>query len=204
MKRDVPGDLVQKELVPGAKRVNPFPPSGNTVGISDGAPGHDLRRVSVFQQGTLQVGYGRVFTTAPLFVPALSLRAAASRCVILVQIGSKIQLPPNAGDAPGLGLLREVLAAHPQIVRRLRREIGNGSFDLVDRGVFSVTSKTNRKRSCPWSISSPISRAAILSPSSVFTGTLPKLQARSLTPVRNSAGCVLTASSNPESSPAYL
>ena len=56
MKRDVPVDLVQKELVPGAKRVNPFPPSGNTVGIPDGAPGHDLRRVSVFQQGLAMLG----------------------------------------------------------------------------------------------------------------------------------------------------
>ena len=132
MKRDVPVDLVQKELVPGAKRVNPFPPSGNTVGISDGAPGHDLRRVSVFQQGTLQVGYGRVFTTAPLFVPALSLRAAASRCVILVQIGSKIQLPPNAGDAPGLGPSGQVLSAHAEVVRSLRGRENAGNQLLPD------------------------------------------------------------------------
>ena len=69
MKRDVPGDLVQKEL--GKGEVNPFPPSGNTVGISDGTPGRDPKRASVFRQGTLQVGYGRVFTTAPFFVPRL-------------------------------------------------------------------------------------------------------------------------------------
>ena len=59
VKRDAPGDLAQKELVPGTKEVNPFPPSGSTVGISDGTPGTTsggVRLTDLSNQGGLLPG----------------------------------------------------------------------------------------------------------------------------------------------------